>query len=372
MNLNHSHGGQVYQIAKQLGCPVEALTDFSASINPLGPPASVLKAMRIAVNECQHYPDSNSEDLRAQLAHLHKISPESILVSNGSAEIIRLLPSALGLRYACIVGPTFSDYQSSLYLAGVKAITANAASAQRYAPPPGKIFKVLSAWKRVSRRENCKPKGQHHALFVCNPNSPTGRRMSHKDLKKILGEVNQIGCWMIVDEAFMDWSPSHSLMKDLSPCPRLIILRSFTKFYSIPGIRLGYLVAAPDVVTSIRKHLPLWSVNHVAQAAGVAAVQDQRFRSRSQKFMQRERENFLRELRCLPQLRVIPSQANFIMVEIPSGGRAEEIVRRLQEQGIVVRDCQTFTGVTSPAFRFAVRLRRDNHRLVQALKKILE
>lgn len=161
-------------------------------------------------------------------------------------------------------------------------------------------------------------------------------------------------------------------MKDISRWHRLIILRSFTKFFTIPGIRLGYLVGESAVVESIRKHLPPWSVNHVAQAAGVAALADGRFRFRSQRYMERERDRFLGELRMIPGLRVMPSQANFVMVEIADDLLAEDIVFRLQGQGILVRDCQTFSGVTKPALRFAVRRRRDNYRLVQALKMTLK
>jgi threonine-phosphate decarboxylase len=366
------HGGQIYQVAKQLGRPVETLIDFSASVNPLGPSGSVLKAMREAVNGCQHYPDPNSEDLRAQLAHEHKISEESILVGNGSAEIIRILPKALGLRHACIVGPTFSEFENSLQLAGVRCTGVNAISAQRYVPPIEEIHGVLEEWKLANGRKNPKPEIQSQAIFICNPNSPTGRRMALRDIRQIADVVNRIGCWIIVDEAFMDWGPSHSLMNHMAKCPRLLILRSFTKFFAIPGIRLGYVVGEATVVETIRKHLPPWSVNHVAQAAGLAALQDSRFRSRSQRFMQQERDRFLRDLRTVPGLRVMPSQANFVMVEIADDLVTEDIVVRLRDEGIVVRNCQTFSGVTQSALRFAVRLKRDNQRLIFILKKIVK
>lgn len=372
VNLSEIHGGQVYQLAKQLGCPVETFIDFSASVNPLGPPASVLNAMRNAVDECQHYPDPNSGDLRAQLAQEHKIPAESILVGNGSVEIIRMLPMALGLRHACIVGPTFSEFENSLRLAGVRCTSVDAVSAQRYCPPMEKLSEVLEEWGVASTKKGRKDLVGNSAVFVCNPNSPTGRRIALRDLRKLVEGVNQIGCWMIVDEAFIDWCPLHSLIKDLPTWPRLLILRSFTKFFAIPGIRLGYVVGAPAVVETIRKHLPPWSVNHVAQAAGVAALQDSRFRQRSQLFMQQERVRFSGQLQAIPGFRVIPSQANFVMVEIPSGCMTQDIVARLQEQGVLVRDCQTFSGVTKPALRFAVRLRRDNQRLVQVLKNILK
>ena len=363
------HGGQVYLLAKQLGRPVETLVDFSASMNPLGIPVSVLQAMHTAIDGCQHYPDSDSEDLRACLSQEYGIAQESILVGNGSVEIIRALPRALDLRHGLIVGPTFSEFERSLRLAGVTTSAVDAVSAQRYAPPLEALLDVL---KKRKRSRSLKTAVSHYAVIVCNPNSPTGRHISRRDFRRIMSEVNRVGCWLIVDEAFIDWCPSHSLMRDLALCPRLVILRSFTKFFAIPGIRLGYVVGESSVIQSIRSHLPPWSVNHVAQAAGLAALNDKRFRQRSLGFMQEERTHFLKELRSLPVLRVIPSQVNFVMVEIPTQVAVEGIVIRLEAQGILVRDCQTFSGMMKPALRFAVRRRRENHGLVQALRNILD
>ena len=371
MNQHEIHGGQVYQLAKQLDRPVDALIDFSASLNPLGPPDSVVRAMHDAVIGCRHYPDPYSGDLRACLAQEHGITEESILVGNGSAELIRILPKALALRHALIVGPTFSEFENSLRLEGARCTFVHAVSTQRYAPPLEKLYEVLKEWRRDFTRKGHKAGMHKNAVFLCNPNSPTGRRLSRRDLRQIVREVHRIGCWVIVDEAFVDWCPSYSFMKDISTSPRLIILRSFTKFFAIPGIRLGYVVGKPAVVESIRKYLPPWSVNHVAQAAGVAALADSRFRQRSQRFMRQERSCFIAKLRAIPGLRVIPSQANFVMVEIPGGCAMEALVARLQSQGMLVRDCQTFAGMTQPALRLAIRLKRENHRLAQALQKIL-
>ncbi len=366
-----AHGGQIYQVAERLGRPVETLLDFSASLNPLGPPPSVLQTMHEAVNGCQHYPDSSSEDLRARLAHEHQISQQSILVANGSVELIRFLPRALGLRYACIVGPTFSEFEHSLQLAGVRWTAVNADSAQRYSLPREKLQEVLEEWELAYRKKCGKPSRLNRAVFVCNPNSPTGQRISLRHMRKLVRQVHQIGSWIIVDEAFMDWCPSHSLIKDISVYSRLLILRSFTKFFSIPGIRLGYLVGQQAVVESIQKHLPPWSVNHVAQAAGMTALSQVSFRKKSLSFMEQERPRFLGELRAIPGLRVLPTDTNFVMVEIVDCRRSEEIVARLLDQGILVRDCQNFSGMSVPALRFAIRRKRENQRLVHALKKIL-
>ncbi len=366
------HGGQVFRLAKELGRPVESLIDFSASVNPLGPPVSVLNAMHEAINECQYYPDPYSDDLRVQLAQKHKVSVESILVGNGSVELIRILPQALRLQQACVVGPTFSEFEHALQLARIPYLGVEGVSNHQYAPPVEKVHTILQRWKLGS---SCKkPKGgvRPYAVYLCNPNSPTGRRIAPRDLQEIIAQVHQVGGWMIVDEAFIDWCPSYSLLKDLSKWPRLLILRSFTKFFAIPGLRLGYLVGEPSVIETIGKYMPPWSVNRVAQAAGMAALADLHFCGRSQRFMQRARGCLIRELGTIPELRVIPSQANFVMVEFSDDLVMKDIVVRLQNQGILVRDCQTFSGMTHAALRFTVRLQRDNQRLVRALKKMLK
>jgi threonine-phosphate decarboxylase len=177
---------------------------------------------------------------------------------------------------------------------------------------------------------------------------------------------------MVVDEAFIDFCPSHSLIKDISTSPRLLILRSFTKFYGMPGIRLGYLVGSPDTVANVRRLLPPWSVSHFAQVAGVAAVDDVPYRQRSVKFIQQERYRFMSRLRTVRGLRVIPSSANFVMVELPLGCVAEKVVSQLAHQGMLVRDCRTFSGISRPALRIAIRHPPDNNRIVHALQEALQ
>jgi len=248
----------------------------------------------------------------------------------------------------------------------------DAVPAQRYAPPLERLSVILEEWRLASTGKSRTDVVRNSAVFVCNPNSPTGRHISLRAFRQIVSQVDRVGCWMIVDEAFIDWCPSHSLMKDISRYRRLIILRSFTKFFAIPGIRLGYLVGGPGVIESLRRHLPPWSVNHVAQSAGVAALEDSRFRKRSLQFMQQERSRFMAMLRTVPGLRVIPSQANFVMLEIVDGPSAKDMVEGLQTQGLLVRDCQTFSGMTRPALRVAVRLSRENRRLVKELTKLLQ
>ncbi|WNM60135.1 threonine-phosphate decarboxylase CobD [Candidatus Nitrospira allomarina] len=361
------HGGQVHQIAKALGRPVDSFIDFSASINPFGPPSSVLNAMQQALPACGHYPDPTAEDLRTRLAKEHGVSSDSIVLGNGSSELIRILPRALSLCQGYVAGPTFMEYEASLHIAGARCTYVLATSGEKYAPPLGQLSLLVDGiQKHTFRNEE-----SFTAVFICNPNSPTGRVVSARSLRTLYRQIEQAGLWMVVDEAFIDFCPSHSLIKEISNARRLLILRSFTKFYGMPGIRLGYLVGAPETVTIIRRLLPPWSVSHFAQEAGVAALDDVKYRLRSVKFMQQERQRFMTRLRGVPGLRIIPASANFVMVELPSKCVTADLVSGLTRQGILVRDCQTFSGMTQPALRLAIRYPRDNNRVIHALKETL-
>ena len=356
------HGGQVYQMARALGRSVDSFVDFSASVNPLGPPASVLCAIQRALPACGQYPDPTAEALCGRLAREYGIPPDSIVAGNGSAELIRVLPLALGLREGYVMGPTFMEYEASLHIAGARCTYILATSEERYAPPIQCLSRLVETRRRL---------GPQTAVFICNPNSPTGRIVSVRDLRSVYRRVEQAGLWMVVDETFIDFRSSHSLIHDVSSSPRLLIFRSFTKFYGMPGIRLGYLVGYPDTIGIVRRLLPPWSVSHFAQVAGVAAVDDVRYRQKSVKFITQERMRFMTRLRAIKGLRVIPSSANFVMVEMPSGCPLEKIVSQLAHRGILVRDCRTFSGIFQPALRFAVRHRRENNFLIRTLQEVL-
>ena len=234
VNQSVQHGGNVHQVAKALGRPVSSFVDFSASINPLGPPASVLRAMRQALAGCVNYPDPQSEILRERLASEHGISQESILLGNGSAELIRVLPKALGLHHGYVVGPTFMEFEYSLKVAGAGCTYVHAESTRRYTPPLERLSQTLAENGLASRMMGRKNVASDLAVFFCHPNSPTGRVVPVQHLRQMMRHVDQAGCWMIVDEAFIEFSSSPSLIKDVTKHQRLLVLRSFTKILCDP------------------------------------------------------------------------------------------------------------------------------------------
>ena len=362
------HGGNIQHFAKVLNRPVESLLDFSASINPLGPPASVVKALSLALPHCQYYPEPYSESLRERIAKEYRVVPEAIAVGNGSVELIRILPQVLGLNSAVIVGPMFSEFEESLRLLDVRWQYLHAVSSKEYIPPIGRLMRKLG---QASLADQSGDVGQRHpssAVFLSNPNSPTGRAVPLPTLQSLCRKVERAGHWLIVDEAFGDFCPEHSLIPFLSSFSRVLVLRSFTKFYGIPGLRLGYVMGPPLVVEKIQRHIPPWSVNHLAQIAGLAALKDIPFRRRSLRWIHQARDRFVEQLQTIPGLRVIPSRANFLLVELPKEYSPGDLVEVLRQEGILIRDCGTFTGILNPAIRLSVQGGKENLRLIRALR----
>jgi threonine-phosphate decarboxylase len=178
--------------------------------------------------------------------------------------------------------------------------------------------------------------------------------------------------WVIVDEAFVDYCPDRSLLRYVPDHPLVVVLRSFTKFHALPGLRVGYAAGSPRMVEAIRRSLPPWTVNALAQAAAVASLADRLHERRSLAFMERERSRLIKRLGSLPGVTVYPSVANFLLVELPPPVRTTAIVAALRRRGLLIRDCSTVRGLTERTVRVAVRTPEDHTRLVSLLSSLLK
>jgi threonine-phosphate decarboxylase len=330
----------------------------------------VLRAIKQVLPDCRYYPDAEWTVLRHRLGAFHGISPDSIAIGNGSVELIRLLPWALQVSVGYVLGPTFMEFERSLQLAGASSHRLLGTASDEYRLPLDQCA-VLLRKSRPYPFVHVRPGSDREIVFVCNPNSPTGSVIPRDRLEQLCGDLERKKIWLVIDEAFIDFCATHSMVSLVSRYKYLLILRSFTKFYGMPGIRLGYVIGRPDVIRSIRAVLPPWSVNQMAQVAGVTALEDDAFRRRTLIFTDRARSQFVSRLRTLPELRVYPSVANFILVGLPRRSSLRGFQNRLLEQGVLVRDCRTFSGMTESAFRLAVRRPSENRRLVALLKEIL-
>jgi len=360
MKASSLHGGNVYRAARERGWAISRLVDFSASINPLGPSPAAVQAWRNALPQLVHYPDPDCTALRQVLAARWHLAPESILVGNGSSELIHLLPRALGIRHALLIGPTFSEYERAVTLAGGTVRYLHARRRHGYRPPIESAMQTMQSGRTPV-----------DTVFLCNPNSPTGQAVTREVVLSMVRAAAPRRMRVLVDETFVEYCEGVSVLRDVPRFPNLLVLRSFTKFYALPALRLGYLVGSTRLMQRIRPLQAPWSVNMPAQTLAHAAFNDRRHAGRSLAFMQRERASLVRRLGALPGVTVYPSEANFLLLELPTRLSAHACVDALAEKGLLVRDCSAVPGLNRRTVRVAVRKPAHNRRLVAAFADLL-
>ena len=367
VRLGNNHGGNVYAAARESGQRVHHLVDFSASINPLGPSPRALQAIKAAQAELIHYPDPDCVTLRETLAAHHHLTYDGLVIGNGSSELIHLLPAALSIRHALTVGPTFSEYARAVAVHGGRVTCIDAQEAEQYRPP---ISEVLAALRASGTKQGSRTRID--LVFLCNPNSPTGQSIPAEEVLELVILASRQGIWIVVDETFIEYCEDRSLLSKVQDYPYLLVLRSFTKFYALPGLRIGYLAGSRRAIERIRDHQPPWSVNTLAQAAARAALEDRRHAQRSLAFMQTERPRLAEKLGSLPDVTVYPSTANFLLVKLPPSILASRLANALRKQGLLIRDCSSIPGLNNRTVRMAVRTSVQNHRLMTALRALLK
>jgi threonine-phosphate decarboxylase len=211
---------------------------------------------------------------------------------------------------------------------------------------------------------------QYDALYICNPGNPSGILYPRQIIEEVYRLCRESGTFLVLDEAFMDFCEESSAKQTIIAADGGIVLRSMTKFYGIPGLRLGYALAAQSTIEKLNAMGGPWSVNTLAQVAGVAALQDRNYARQSIAFVEQERSRLSRQLSEFPQLTVYPASANFILVEINNGISSTELQQQLIRQRILIRDCVTFNGLSDRFFRVAVRTTDENTRLLECLGTI--
>jgi threonine-phosphate decarboxylase len=350
------HGGNVYETASQLGCAPEEILDYSASINPFGPPPGLAEVLDHTYHLLQHYPDIQNGVLLESISRYHEVSQDQVVVGNGSTELIYWLPKVLGIRKALIVLPTFGEYQKAFELQGVHLVKLVASPAEGFQPTVEQLDELVGQFSP-------------EAILFTHPGSPSGTLLSDSVREWLVkkGRSGELSC--IVDEAFIDFCEEESHKKFLADSDRLVIIRSMTKFYGLPGLRIGYLMTSRPLASRLRHFLPPWSVNTYAQVAVPYCLKQREYRERTLEFIARERERLLEFVQSLEGCQVFPGRANYLFMHL---GEQLPPARKLREDlltsdRILIRDCHSFEGLDDHYVRFAIRLPEQNQRLLDAL-----
>ena len=318
------HGGRRREAALEYGMPREELMDFSASINPLGPPSGAVNAVRTAAAEMGHYPEEEPVALRTAVSEHLGVGYAEVVLGNGSSEIIYWLAAELAPRRVLIVEPTFSEYGRACRAAGAHCDSLLLAEGESFALD-------------VERLE---PAG-YDLVFVCNPNNPSGYFAPLEDMLRLWQRCRAAGTRLAVDEAFIDFTaPGQSLLA-AGLTPGLFIIRSFTKSHALAGLRLGCLAAHSDFAARLRTRIPPWNINAFAQVAGLEALLDGSYLDRTRSRLEQARSSLFMGLMAMPGLEPLPSAANFILCRLERISSAE-LCDRLARTGILVRDCSSF------------------------------
>ena len=343
----HKHGGDIYSHPNFI--------DFSANINFLGVPRTVMEAAKSALEEVTHYPQAGSEQLCHAIAEMERVKTEQVICGNGAADVIFSLVLAEKPKRALIPAPTFQEYEQALL----------SVDCQVEAIP---FWNQNTEKADFNRRQFLeKITDETDMVFFCNPNNPTAILYEREYLMEMLERCTQCGTRLVVDECFLDFVSGawNITMKPfLEQYSQLFIVKAFTKMFAIPGIRLGYgLCSDVKLLENMQRVTQPWNVSVIAQKAGIAVAKESSFIEKTRKAVEEEKKYLLQELQQFP-IEVYGYAANFIFFHGEKG-----LEQKLEQHGILIRNCNNFRGLEEGWYRIAVRTRQENQALIKILKK---
>lgn len=354
--FNSAHGGNICEAAALLGIDPDDLLDFSANINPAGMPASLKRALNDSFHLAERYPDASYLNLHQCIAAHHGIAPRHVLADNGETALIFALVNALKPRRALLVAPGFAEYRRALALAGCDIDTFFLHEEDGWQLTDA-ILDVLTP------NIDC--------LFLCTPNNPTGLLPERALLHRIAAHCRVQGITLVLDEAFIDFIEHETgFIPWLADNPHVWVLRSLTKFYAIPGLRLGYLVNYDDAgMERVRRQQMPWSINAFAALAGEIILRDRPYQQATWAWLQTERPRLFQALYDLPGITVWPGAVNYLFLRCDLPG--VDLQQVLLAERVLIRSCSNYPGLEKGYYRVAVRSQAENDRLVAAMRRAL-
>lgn len=345
MKSKHVHGGDIYRYPNVL--------DFSANCNPCGIPEGVKAAAVKALERAQNYPDVSCSELKRALEQAEGVPFHQIICGNGAADLIFGLVLARKPRKGLLTAPAFAEYEQALASVGCEIKRAYLKEEEGFVPGEDFLNEITEDVDMV---------------FFCNPNNPTGVQAEREYVRRVAEKCQACQAFLVLDECFIDFledADSYTMKPYLEEFPGLFLVKAFTKKYAMAGIRLGYgFCSDSHVLEEMREVMQPWNVSVIAQEAGIAALKEEVYWQKSREKVRKERAYLLGQLKEM-KLQIYGSKANYIFFRGPEG-----LKELCLKQGISIRDCGNYEGLSAGFYRIAVRLREENEKLLQVFTKI--
>jgi threonine-phosphate decarboxylase len=358
-----AHGGDVWQAGEALGISASELLDFSANINPRGlPPRALARLAHDAsdVRLLSCYPDPCATRLRTALGDQLGVPADAIVVGPGAESLLAPILRCLETPDLLVPVPAFSEYRRVCQQNQIEFIPFPLNRDESFRTPVDLLCRTIAS-------------ETPGAVLLNNPHNPSGAILGLADIRRVADTAFSMLATMVLDEAFIDYALHATLVRQGASQPALIVVRSLTKFYGCPALRVGYAVAHPDTVRRIQTFLPTWPVTQLALDTLTEAIADHGYAEASLRENEAERAQLADSLRSLG-LFVFPSAANYLFAELPPGAPTSSDLRArlIAKHRILIRNCDSYEGLTPGRYvRVAVRLNEENHRLIHALSEEL-
>lgn len=375
--MSKIHGGNIFQFAHEQRIEPYEVVDFSANINPLGPSQRGLDALNAQLRYISHYPDATNDDVLNAIADTYEMDKHQIIVGNGAAELLYAICRLPGYTGAFVPAPGFSEYKEALEASKIP---------------------VRDIFYRPREDDNGKPyfevpylaletfaaelKGQDGRIivFLGNPNNPDGTLLDKDHIRTVASMLKDANSLLVIDESFIDFvgndslqDNEHSIRSLVNEFDNIIVVHSFTKFYAVPGLRIGAAFANETLITQLQQYIPSWSVNTLAQAYTKAALNDVDYIKRTKQELNEERAFMYNALDDIEGITVYPPSANFMLFQVNQEGiTANYINEELKKYNMIVRNCDSYVGLTNHWVRIAIKDHDTNIKLVDKLTNILK
>ncbi len=352
MGRDNGHGGNIHLFSRQHREKGEIL-DFSANINPLGPPPWLRSTISRALSDVVHYPDPDCFDYISAIADHFDLDKNVIVPANGSTELLYALPKLLPCSRAVIPVPSYIDYKKVMEQNGKEILLFPLSPEDDFALHSDILSKTLK---------------DDEIVILGSPNNPTGALVHHLEIIQLAQSFPS--SWFVVDEAFLDFAEAGRTVA--GKCDNIITLHSLTKFFALPGLRLGFGVFAPSLAEKMRNVLPPWTVNTLAQNVGAQLFRDTAYRQTSLRCMKKLRQQLYTALQDFTDLHVFPSEVNYFLIQITSSADATTLADHLLQKKILIRVCTNYAGLNDTFFRIAIRNEEENEQLIDGLRTFFQ